>query len=786
MNSLFDTMLKMPVSMMEASLLAMKASVRTLQDGVETLSGHKTVKKHNAPPLQGPQDLDQAISAFANHLLRIARLTRPQTEDLTSAIEQAIHAARQSFAYLDLKDPSNIALPIEAALSTTGLLTEMALRGMAAFTVIGPKRMPAFVSNTVEMFSEVGMFVSLQYPQIIARHKERLARDPKDAVVRCELGRTYVKCGLYDHAVKELEEAAQDAGVRELAMHECSVAHFRAGRFEKAVRASVEALKANPENERARSWLWLSARSLGGYPEYVPTEFRFEIQTGNHPTKLHYDDVAAKIGLDKTSAGRGSAIFDYNNDGYMDVMIAAAHGGANLYRNNGDGTFTDVSIESGIDQCVNGFAITVGDYDNDGYPDLYVTRLGFYGGQGTLYHNNGDGTFTDVTEKAGVSSWGPAFTACWIDYDNDGFLDLFIANNLGGIFDRHVNNRLFHNNGDGTFTEVTDEAGLSALAPTIGSCWGDYNNDGYPDLFISSGLGRAQLFRNNGDGTFTEVSIEAGLGEYIVGSTCFFCDYDNDGWLDIVQFAWSDHEDVVHTMKTGQAPHDGQPLRIYHNNRNGTFTMKNRELGIVECWGTMSGNCADLNNDGHLDLMLGNGSPRMDRVEPLVVLENDGHTFRNVTFSSGMPFEGKSHGTNAGDLFGDGRMSIIVAAGGAYPGDLLTTSVYYPNQLLGNYLNVRLAGTKSNRSAIGARITIHAGGGVQMREVQGGTNFGCLPFEQHFGLGTLESVEAIEIRWPSGLKQRFENLPINDTIRIVEGQDGWEKVYQPKPIEAAA
>jgi hypothetical protein len=286
------------------------------------------------------------------------------------------------------------------------------------------------------------------------------------------------------------------------------------------------------------------------------------------------------------------------------------------------------------------------------------------------------------------------------------------------------------------------------------------------------------LFRNNGDGTFTEVGAKAGFKDFIVGSTCFWCDYDNDGWLDIVQFAWSDHEDVVHTMKTGRGPKDGSVLRVYHNNRNSTFSMRSGELGIDGCWGTMSGNCGDVNNDGFLDLLLGNGSPRMDRFEPFVLLENDGRKFHNVTFSAGLPFTGKSHGTNCADLFGDGRLSIVIASGGGYPGDLLTTAVFCPTERTGNYMNVRLAGTKSNRDAIGARITLRSGEMLQMREIGGGTNFGCLPFEQHFGLGNLTKVDALEIRWPSGLRQHIENPPVNETIRVTEGQSGWERVYQ--------
>jgi hypothetical protein len=365
-----------------------------------------------------------------------------------------------------------------------------------------------------------------------------------------------------------------------------------------------------------------------------------------------------------------------------------------------------------------------------------------------------------------------------VDYDCDGNLDLFVANNLGGLFDRKTPNRLFHNNGDGTFTEVSEAAGLTTIWPTIGSAWGDYNGDGYPDVFLSNAMGRSQLFRNNGDGTFTDVSDEAGITGFCIGSVTFWCDYNNDGLLDLVQFCWSDHEDAVYTMRHGQGPPDGRPHRIYHNNGDGTFTMKDREIGLDGCWGSMSGNFGDFNNDGNIDLLLGNGSPRMDRLEPPILLESDGKRFRNITFAAGLSFSGKAHGANLADLFGDGRLSVLVASGGAYPGDLLTTNVYCPKTLPGNYLNVRLEGVKSNRSAIGARIILRAGGGQQMREVNGGSNFGCLPLEQHFGLGAITSADALEIRWPSGLRQRIENPPVNSTIRITEGQDGWEEVYQ--------
>jgi tetratricopeptide (TPR) repeat protein len=718
--------------------------------------------------------------------LRIGWVTLPEGIPFRRVADDILNSARRAFGYLDFTDPRTFALPFEIPLAATGIAADTLLRVMAIYSVVGPKRLPVFMSNAAEVYVETAVFIGLEYKEVMERYRERLREKPDDHRTRLELGRFYVKCGLHDEAVRELNLAAADPAIRARARHESALAHYRAGRFSEAVDDGIAAMSADPANERARAAMWLASRSLGGYPPRVPLEYRMELKAGYAPARVQFEDIAARIGMDKICAGRGTAVFDYNNDGLLDIVISAAHAGCTLYRNNGDGTFTDVSISSGLDHCINGFVIIAGDYDNDGFPDLFVTRQGFYYGDCGLYHNNGNGTFTNVTVEAGVQSWGPAYTASWVDYDCDGRLDLFIGYNLGGMFDRRTPNRLFHNNGDGTFTDVTEGAGLDSVYTTIGSCWGDYNNDGYPDLFLSSGIGRPQLFRNNGDGTFTDASAEAGIGDFVVGTTCGFVDYNNDGWLDIVQYSWSDHEDVIETMKTGHGPEDGSPLVIYHNNGDGTFTAKTREIGLDGCWGTMSGSYADVNNDGYIDLLLGNGSPRMERLEPFILLENERGHFHNTTFAAGLPFSGKSHGTNCADLFGDGRMSIVIACGGGYPGDLLQTAVHCPKHLPGNYLNVRLTGTKSNRDGNGARITLRAGESRQMREVNHGTSFGCLPLEQHFGLGTATQVDEIEIRWPSGLVQKVANPPVNETIRVVEAQSEWEFVYARRAVAQAS
>jgi hypothetical protein len=744
MTSPISNFLKVPIAFLQTGISMMDAGTRVLHAGIAAMTPGNG-KVGEKPPIGGAQNMSMALAEVVSQAVRIGTITPLGTQEVLDGVGDVVRVARRSFGYLDPRDPRILALPIELPLTAGSIFADTLMRMITVYQVAGVRRMPKMLRDAVELYSDTAMFVKLEYKTLIDRLSARLERNPGDHETRMKLGRLYIKCGLYDYAIKQLEPLTDNPGMRAQAWHELLIAQYRSGRMGLALDAGLEAMKADPGNDRARNMLWLASHGAGGYPERVPAEFRMEAKCGYAPTRLRYENIASRIGLYKTNSGRGAVVFDYNNDGYLDVAITGPHSGCSLYRNNGDGTFTDVSIEAGLDGCINGWAIVAGDYDNDGYQDLFVTRLGFYHGQGTLFHNNGDGTFTDVTEKAGLNTWGPAFTAHWVDYDCDGNLDLFVTYNFADLFDKHFQNRLFHNNGDGTFTDVTAQSGLHATYTTIGSSWGDYDNDGYPDLFLNSFMGKPALFRNNRDGTFTDVSEQAGMNDMMLGFVCMFCDYDNDGWMDIAQFIWSDHEDFVHTLRNGKGPDDSVPMRIYHNNRDGTFTAKDREIGLDGAWGTMSGNMADINNDGYLDIVLGNGSPRMERLEPPTVLEFDGTKFRNTTFAAGLPFAGKGHGIDFADLFGDGRLSVIIANGGAYPGDLHSTAVYYPNELPGNYLNVRVRGTKCNRDGIGAKITLRTGETQQNREVFAGSAFGSLPYEQHFGLGRLERVDSLQI-----------------------------------------
>ena len=768
--------------MAESGLSAIESAMSTAKNAVGVIAGEEPTKQFLAPPLKGPRSIDEATVDFANRLVLVARSASVNPGGMAEAWNDLLAATRKSFGSIEPKGFRQwMALPLQLPLSFGSLMAQSSLRGLHAGYFSGFENLPGMLAYAVEFFADLDIFVPLQYNDYLAQVAEQVRQAPEDAHRRFLLGRTLSKLGRYNEAVQELAEAAKDPEVRAAALRESSIAHYRAGNFSRALANGNESLSLNPSDDKTRLWVYLAAQKLGGYPAAVPQQHRMELNFGQHPSKVQFEEVASQIGLDKTSGGRGTAVFDMDGDGYLDVVISSVHGGCNVYHNNGDGTFTDVSIGSGLEGCAGVFCISVGDYNNDGRDDLYLTRMGFYSGESQLFRNNGDGTFIDVTKEAGVQNWGPAFTSQWVDYDCDGNLDLFVTANQGKFFEKYASNRLFHNNGDGTFTDVTEKSGITSDFPDIGSTWGDYNNDGYPDLFLSSSLGRAQLFRNNGDGTFTDVSRQAGIDEISVGFVALWCDYDNDGWLDLVQFVWSSTDNVLHSMIRGGTPPGGHPLCVYHNNRDGTFTLKSQELGLDECWGTMTGNAADLNNDGNLELVLGNGGPLMESTEPAVLYELDGDgKYHNTTFSAGLPLIGKGHGVNMADLAGDGRLSLIIADGGMYPGDLLTTSVYRPKTLPGNYLNVRLVGTRSNRNAIGARLRLESGGTSQYRVVSGGSGFGCLPLEQHFGLRDNQRIDSLEIVWPSGLKQSLENLPVNNTIQIVEGESRWSEVYAKK------
>ena len=497
------------------------------------------------------------------------------------------------------------------------------------------------------------------------------------------------------------------------------------------------------------------------------------------------------------TTGAGCAFLDYDNDGWMDIYLVNS-GKCDffapdpplrnaLYRNNRDGTFSDVTEKAGVAAGGYGMGLAVGDYDADGWPDLYVTQYG----RSILYHNNGNGTFTDVTEKARLAAPGWASSAVWFDYDNDGRLDLFVCRFVD--FDKSKNkfcgdakngeryycvprvyapaaSWLFHNNGDGTFTDVSKESGV---AKTLGKAWGvvatDVNNDGWMDLFVANDTVANFLFVNKRDGKFDELGLDAGVaysqsGRERSGMGVDSADFDQDGWQDLF---------VTNV--------DQEMYSIYRNNHDLTFEDLAEPMGLGRLTRLMSGwgvKFFDYDNDGNLDLFIANGHPD-DKIEshsshvtykePLLLFHNNGRTLENVSDLAGPAFAQSfaARGMAVGDFNNDGALDVLVSVNGGSP--VLLKNVSAPEN---HWLGVRLAGKKSNPDAIGARITWQAGDLKRSRlKVGGGSYLSSHDPREVLGLGKQKKIDKLEIRWPqpSGRTETFTDLPVDRYITIVEG-----------------
>jgi len=502
------------------------------------------------------------------------------------------------------------------------------------------------------------------------------------------------------------------------------------------------------------------------------------------------------------TTGPGCAFLDYDNDGWMDIYLVNS-GQCDffnpnpplrnvLYRNNRDGTFADVTEKARVAGGGYGQGVAVGDYDGDGFPDLYVTQYG----RSILYHNNGDGTFTDVTEKAGVAAPGWSSSAVWFDYDNDGRLDLFVCQFVEfskssnkscgpGEEGKHgyciprlyqpMPSWLFHNNGDGTFTDVSKASGIANYP---GKAWGvvaaDVNNDGRLDLFVGNDTVPNFLFMNRGNGRFEETATYAGVaysgdGRARSGMGVDSADFNQDGWMDLFV-----------------ANIDREMFAIYQNNHDETFDDQAGPTGIGVATRLMSGwglKFFDYDNDGNLDLFLANGNPddlienlhsQVKYQEPLMLFHNTGKSFQNVSAQSGPVFAKplSARGMAIGDFNNDGGVDVLVSVNDAAP-VLLRNNAGNQNHWLG----VKLVGKKSNPDAVGARITYQAGDLKRSRTKVGGGSF----LSSHdprivLGIGKRPKIDWLEIKWPqpSGAIERFTELPIDRYITIVEGKGKWE------------
>jgi len=493
------------------------------------------------------------------------------------------------------------------------------------------------------------------------------------------------------------------------------------------------------------------------------------------------------------TVGSGVAFFDYDGDDWLDIYLV---NGADLpgftsqipptnklYRNNRNGTFTDVTKEAGVGDTGYGGGCAVADYDNDGDLDLYVTNFG----PNVLYRNNGDGTFTDVTQRAGVGDTRWSLGCSFADYDNDGFVDLYVANYIDFHFEEHKPciykgieiyrepetfrgspDILYHNNGDGTFTDVTQQAGIDDKdGKGMGVVFGDYDNDGFVDCYVGNDADENYLYHNNGDGTFMNVGwiagVEADENGNVQGTMGVdFGDYDNDGLLDLVGLNYQK-----------------QPNVVYHNDSGGFFSDVSFIVGMGYSipylgWGT---DFFDADNDGDKDLFISNGHLQ-DQIEKYdntttyaqdnqFLINNGKGVFVNKSAEagSGLQLIKVSRGIATGDYDNDGDLDILISNANDTP-DLLRND----GGNNGNWILIRTIGTKSNRAGIGTRVKIQAGDLVQIDEVRSGSGYiSQNDLRLHFGFGDRKKIDLIEVRWPSGVVDTIRNIDPNQVITIKEG-----------------
>lgn len=577
--------------------------------------------------------------------------------------------------------------------------------------------------------------------------------------------------------------------------------HSDADGSRKAAEIFKQLVKLDPNDLESRWLLNIAYMTLGEYPFGVPTEYLIPNMAGDTSYQVKpFEDIAGNLELDKKDMAGGSITEDFDNDGYIDLLTSGwgVDDKIYFYKNNADGTFANNSATTGLDGIAGGLNMVQADYDNDGWMDVLVLRGAWkreYGNEpNSLLRNNGDGTFTDVTTKAGLLSYHPTQTATWNDFNNDGWVDLFIGNESAArsFLEQHPC-ELYINNQDGTFRNATVEADIEVVNYVKAVTSGDYDNDGWKDIFLSTMDGTRRLFRNLGfagkEIMFEEVTSKAGLAnEHNNTFPAWFWDYNNDGWLDIFACDYTFEKSLGYysaAEKLGITVPGSSPdkMLLYKNNGNGTFTNVAREMGLTTNVFAMGSNFGDIDNDGYLDMYLGTGNPLYESLVANKMFKNiDGKKFVEVTASARVGHLQKGHGVSFADLDNDGDQDIHIEMGGAYLGDAYQNSLFLnPGQGNNNWICVKLEGKEANRAAIGSRIkvTFRENGVLRSvyREVNSGGSFGASPMRREIGIGSATEIDEIEIEWHgSDEVQVFRDIKPNQFLKITEGEEDIEYV----------
>jgi hypothetical protein len=572
---------------------------------------------------------------------------------------------------------------------------------------------------------------------------------------------------------------------------------------QKGIAIYKEILKVFPEDLQSRWLINLAYMTLGEYPDKVPETYLIPSSVFEPEYDIEvFENISMNVGLDINELAGGVILDDFNNDGFIDIIVSSwgLFGQIHYFVSDGNGKFNEQTENSGLKGLTGGLNLSQADYNNDGYLDFYVMRGAWSGykwmGQlpNSLLRNNGDGTFTDVSISSGIYARHPTQSSVWLDFNNDGWLDLFVGNETHS--EKELNPaQFFLNQKDGTFINIAPQLGLDVIGYIKGVTAGDINNDGLTDIYVSIIDGPNKLFVNRGGSSsenwnFEERSEFAKVTEPLESFPTWFFDYNNDGWEDIfvtcfdTYSLWQQSTEVAADY-LGKKYSSDLP-RLYKNNKKEGFVDATKSANLDRILPTMGCNYGDLDNDGYLDFYLGTGAPDFRAIVPNRMFRNNaGKSFQDVTYSGNFGHVQKGHGIGFADLDNDGDQDIYAVMGGSVSGDIFQNALFENPGNDNNWITIRLRGTSSNRSAIGARIKVTIENEDESKQdiyntLSSGGSFGANSLQAEIGLGNCKKIVNVAINWPNGLATYIDyGAPSMGTvIRIEEGQSNFTEIKQ--------
>ena len=558
-----------------------------------------------------------------------------------------------------------------------------------------------------------------------------------------------------------------------------------------------ELIKSDPNNFQYK-WLYnIVEMTLGNYPNNIPSNLLIDPKVFQSEASIgRFTDIAGGLGLAVNDISGSVVLEDFNNDYYLDLMVSSygLEDQLHYFENDTQGGFIDKTKTAGLSGLWSGLNMVQADYNNDGLIDVLVLRGAWLANEGqhpnSLLKNEGNGRFRDVTKESGLYTKLPTQTASWADYDNDGWIDLFIGNESSPSSQAAC--QLFHNNRDGTFTEKANELGINIQGYIKGSVWGDINQDNWPDLYVSNLMGPNYLMLNNGAGTgFTNIAPQSKTSEPNNSFPCWFFDYNQDGLDDIFVSGF----DRKFNEAAGQVAKDylGLPVQatkpcLYKNNGNNTFTEVSKTANVDKVLYTMGCNIGDLNNDGYPDFYAATGTPDFSALIPnRMFLNSNGQQFKDVTKIGGFGHLQKGHGVAFGDIDADGDQDVYTVLGGSYQGDNFMNALFQNPGTSNRFISLKLEGTTSNKAAIGALVktvvSTEDGEKAFFQRVGSGASFGANSLQVEQGLGSATSIKRIEIFWPGSKDAEvIEDLELDSFYLIKQGSTKGKKIERKKII----